>query len=80
MAPTRLEPGLFGFVVSGPMPLIVAGISTFRSAGRVDGYLRFWTGAWLPSWLVPSRSYCLSCRWRATPCSACEVLMSGQGQ
>jgi hypothetical protein len=48
----RFAPILFGFVLSALMSLVVSGISTFRNAGLVDGYLSLWIGAWLPSWFV----------------------------
>jgi hypothetical protein len=48
----RFAPVLFGFVLSALMSLVVSGISTFRNAGLVDGFLSLWIHAWLPSWLV----------------------------
>jgi hypothetical protein len=48
----RFAPILFGFVLSALMSLVVSGISTFRNAGLVDGFLSLWIGAWLPSWFV----------------------------
>lgn len=48
----RLAPLLFGFVLSALMSFVVSGISTFRNAGLVDGFLSLWIGAWLPSWFV----------------------------
>ena len=34
------------------MPLLIAGVSTFHTAGPIDGFLRRWIGAWLSSWIV----------------------------
>ena len=51
MIPSRFAPFLFGFILSGLMSFVVSGISTFRNAGLIDGYLGLWIGAWLPSWL-----------------------------
>jgi Protein of unknown function (DUF2798) len=48
----RFAPILFGFVLSALLSLVVSGISTFRNAGLVDGFLSLWIGAWLPSWFV----------------------------
>ncbi len=48
----RLAPVLFGFVLSALMSFVVSGVSTFRNAGPVDGFLNLWMGAWLPSWFV----------------------------
>ena len=51
MMPRKLEPLLFGFILSGLMSLVVSGISTFRAAGLFPGYLSLWTAAWLTAWL-----------------------------
>ena len=52
MIPARFAPVAFGFVLSALMSFLVSGISTFRTAGLVDGFSSLWIGAWLPSWLV----------------------------
>lgn len=52
MIPARFAPVLFGFLLSAMMSLVVSGIATFRTAGAVDGFLRLWLGAWVPSWLI----------------------------
>ncbi len=48
----RFAPILFGFVPSALMSLLVSGISTFRNAGLIDGFVSLWMHAWLPSWLI----------------------------
>jgi len=50
--PARFAPVLFGLILSALMSLLVSGISTFRNAGLVDGFLVIWISAWLPSWLI----------------------------
>jgi hypothetical protein len=50
--PRKLEPYLFGLVLSGLMSFVVAGISTWRAAGLVDGFVGLWMGAWLTAWLI----------------------------
>lgn len=52
MIPRKFEPYLFGLVLSGLMSFVVAGISTFRAVGLVDGFAGLWVGAWLTAWLV----------------------------
>lgn len=52
MIPRKLEPYLFGLVLSGLMSFVVAGISTWRAAGLVDGFVGLWMGAWLTAWLI----------------------------
>ena len=52
MMSARFAPIAFGFVLSCLMSLVVSGISTFRAAGPIDGFLALWIGAWLPSWLI----------------------------
>ena len=51
MMPRKLEPLLFGLILSGLMSLVVSGISTFRAAGFFPGYVSVWTTAWLTAWL-----------------------------
>ena len=46
----RLEPVLFGFVLSGLMSLVVSGIATFRAAGAT--WMSLWPGAWITAWAV----------------------------
>jgi len=48
----RFAPIAFGFVLSALMSLVVSGISTVRTAGMIDGFLKLWASAWLPSWLI----------------------------
>lgn len=52
MFPRRLEPVLFGFVLSGLMSLLVSGISTLMAAGPLPAFPRMWLGAWLTAWPV----------------------------
>lgn len=52
MIPARFAPILFGFLLSGMMSSIVAGISTFRSVGLIEGFGGLWAGAWLVSWAM----------------------------
>lgn len=52
MFPRRLEPVLFGFVLSGLMSLLVSGISTLMSVGAVPALPQLWLGAWLTAWPV----------------------------
>lgn len=52
MFPSRFAPVFFGFILSALMSFVVSGISTFRNAGPVDGFLGLWIGAWVPSWLI----------------------------
>jgi hypothetical protein len=48
--PRRFGPLLFGLVLSGLMSLVVSGISTFRTLGRVAGFAAIWSDAWLVAW------------------------------
>ncbi|HEY8358767.1 MAG TPA: DUF2798 domain-containing protein [Ramlibacter sp.] len=48
----RFAPVVFGFDLSGLMSPMASGISTFRNAGPVDGFLNIWIGAWRPSWFI----------------------------
>ncbi|MGI9366924.1 MAG: DUF2798 domain-containing protein [Rhizobiaceae bacterium] len=50
--PAKLAPLLFAFILSGMASLLVSGISTWRAAGQVDGFLGLWMSSWLPSWCV----------------------------
>ena len=52
MIPRKFEPALFGLVLSGLMSFVVAGISTFRAVGLIDGFAGMWVGAWLTAWAV----------------------------
>lgn len=51
MFPRKLEPFLFGLVLSGLMSFVVAGISTLRATGLVPGFPSMWIAAWLTAWL-----------------------------
>jgi len=52
MKTAKLEAIAFGFVLSGTMSLLVAGVSTLRAAGLVNGFIELWLSAWLASWAV----------------------------
>lgn len=52
MIPRKFEPYLFGLVLSGLMSFVVAGISTARAVGFVEGFTGLWIGAWLTAWLI----------------------------
>ena len=52
MIPARYAHVVFGLTLSGIMSFLVAGVSTFRNVGLVDGFLSLWIGAWLPSWAI----------------------------
>lgn len=52
MVPARFAPALFGLILSGLMSWLVAGISTYRTAGLGPDFVGLWTGAWLSAWLV----------------------------
>ncbi|MBX3627205.1 MAG: DUF2798 domain-containing protein [Rhizobacter sp.] len=52
MIPRKFEPYLFGLVLSGLMSFVVAGISTLRNVGVVEGFTGLWVGAWLTAWLL----------------------------
>ena len=51
MIPRKFEPVLFGFVLSGLMSLLVAGIATLRAGGVGPGVLSLWVTSWLTAWL-----------------------------
>jgi Protein of unknown function (DUF2798) len=50
--PAKLAPLLFGFILSGLMSLLVAGISTYRNLGPAPGFLELWVQAWLTAWAI----------------------------
>lgn len=52
MLAKKLAPALSGLILSGLMSLLVAGISTYRHVGFVEGYAALWAGSWLTAWLV----------------------------
>ncbi|MDP1955508.1 MAG: DUF2798 domain-containing protein [Polaromonas sp.] len=51
MISRKFEPLLFGFVLSGLMSLLVAGISTLLAVGVGPGFPMLWVGSWLTAWL-----------------------------
>jgi hypothetical protein len=51
MIPRKLEPVVFGFVLSGLMSLILSAVSTFM-AGTGDGFAVLLARSWLAGWLV----------------------------
>ncbi len=50
--PTKFAPLLFGFILSGLMSLLVAGISTYRNLGWSPGFPSLWAQAWLTAWAI----------------------------
>ncbi len=52
MFPKRLEPVLFGLVLSGLMSFVVSGIATMKAVGLGPGFTGLWVSAWFASWLV----------------------------
>lgn len=52
MFPAKFAPVLFGFFLSGLMSCLVAGISTVRVVGLVDGVILQWMSAWMVGWVV----------------------------
>lgn len=52
MIPKKYAPILFGLLLSGLMSFLVAGISTLRAVGPVDGFMGIWLGAWLTAWAI----------------------------
>ena len=50
--PKRLEPVAFGFLLSGMMSLLVAGLSTASALGFVPGLFSAWMLGWAKSWAV----------------------------
>ncbi len=53
MIPSRFEPFVFGFILSGLMSFVVSGIATMRVTGLVPGFPDLWFGAWLMAWIFP---------------------------
>jgi len=54
LIPPKLEPVAFGFILSGLMSSIVAGVSTVVSHGGFGGppLLGLWVRSWLTAWLL----------------------------
>ena len=52
MVKRKHEPIIFGFILSGLMSCLVAGIATFRALGPTAGFMGLWLQAWLTSWAV----------------------------
>ena len=51
--PKRLEPILFGLLLTWFMTFVVSGISTLLAVGMSDpGFLALWFKAWMSSWAV----------------------------
>ena len=51
MIPARYAPYLFGFLLSGMMSCIVAGLSTFRALGMGPEFPALRMGNWAVSWV-----------------------------
>ncbi|MBX3633392.1 MAG: hypothetical protein ABS38_13600 [Acidovorax sp. SCN 68-22] len=52
MFPQKFAPALFGFILSGLMSLLVAGISTYRAVGLAAHFPTLWATGWLTAWLI----------------------------
>lgn len=51
--PRNFEPVLFGFLLSGMMSLVVAGVSTAVGHGIAGGgFVGLWVRSWLTAWLL----------------------------
>jgi hypothetical protein len=50
--PHSAAPVLFGALVTGPMTLIVAGVSTWMAMGLAPEFPGSWMRSWLTSWAV----------------------------
>ena len=48
--PRRLEPFVFGYLVSGVMSFQVSGMATASSLGVTPNFARDWMTVWLPAW------------------------------
>lgn len=51
MRARRLEPFLFGFVLSGCMSLVVSAVAAWRTLGPAVG-VQDWMRAWVPAWVI----------------------------
>jgi hypothetical protein len=52
MIPRRFEAVLFGFVLSGLMSFIVAGMSTVVGHGAGIGFPALWARSWFTAWVL----------------------------
>jgi hypothetical protein len=50
--PARYYALVLPLLLSAVMTCVVSLISTWRSVGLIDGFLRLWLGAWALSWIV----------------------------
>jgi hypothetical protein len=50
--PARFFNLMMPLILSALMTCVVSLISTWRSVGLIDGFLKVWLGAWGLSWLV----------------------------
>jgi len=50
MRPRRLEPVVFGMLLSGMMSFLVSGISTLLARDLDADFLGVWIRAWLAAW------------------------------
>ena len=48
----KLEPIIFGAILSGFMSAIVSCVTLIRAAGFIDGFVGVWFYAWLSAWAV----------------------------
>jgi hypothetical protein len=50
--PARYQAIVLPLFLSAVMTCVVSLISTWRSVGLIDGFVRLWLGAWALSWVV----------------------------
>ena len=50
--PARYYELVLPLILSFLMTCVVSLISTWRSVGFVDGFMRLWLGAWALSWII----------------------------
>ena len=48
----KLQPILFGLILSGFMSALVSGVTLLRTTGFVDGFGGYWHNAWVWAWAV----------------------------
>ena len=48
----KLQPILFGLILSGFMSALVSGVTLLRTTGLVDGFGGYWLNAWVWAWAV----------------------------
>ena len=63
MIPRRFAPVVFGFILSGLMSFIVAGIATVRATGLEAGFAGAWMRGWWTAWLFAFPVVLLAAPW-----------------